>query len=874
MTTHGWIALKQTVENYPEFQPQLLETLTQRLESHGFEFQYCLLRGVLFYQCESDIALIIDHLICHREHPYSYTEYTKEQNSLMHQYAQVYRISVDDERELEEQWRLLQRYLERDFSEDEIRSGGNRTLSEIDPTLPESFFEQAFIDCYGREALDRVSRELPMIDIKGQTRWVDYYLHRQDGGDIAIEKNGETYHHPIITGKAQYQRQLVKQNSLVAYGAKVFRWSMEGMRFVDNFHEELKRFFGPAEYFQLAQKVSVSRNFALLTHQVNQIDALKQARGSGNNAFLVVLPTGTGKTEVLIADFAEQYKAGLAKKCLVMVSSKQLKLDHIQKFTLRLCDHAIQGLSVGERVDCDIVVQTYSMLSRHFHALPSHLFDYLAVDEAHHATAPTVKKVIQHFCPKTLIGLTATDKRLDARKLEDIFGSYDTDLSLVDAIKEGLLSPIKAFRLHSNLDFSDIRFNGKDYLSTDLQKHVIVPSRDQLVVDTLLKYFVDTELNRKQGIIFCVSVKHAESLAKLMKLHKISAVAVSGKDNKSTAYIQDYQDGKIQFLTTCSLLNEGWDSPHTSVIVMARPTMSKVLYTQQLGRGTRKCAGKEALYVIDVVDNYGASSGVNKMPWSIHALLGVPEYRPWESVLDTDKPALTSEEVILAGLYEQERLLEKINIFTFESEYPDHISDEQLARELFVSTGTVNSWVKKGRITPAVSIPLGRRVLNYYAADQVEQIRAVLDLKKHDETTIYEDFWEFVREGNYTFSYKIVMMLSFLEVMDHNGECHLDTLVEKYTGFYRDRLEQGLPVDRPKCPYQDKDFLANSTLIKTSLLQNPFEKFERKRFMYHCKDLNHIAFSTVLWSKIGHGEEVKVLKEHYRVELERYYEQI
>lgn len=866
--------MKQPIENIPAFQPPLLETLTQRLEPLGFFLTAHLLRGVLFHCPESDTAIMVDHRVCDRHYPYSYTEYTKEQNSLMHQHASLFRIIVDDEDELEHEWSLLQGYLNRNFSEDEIRAGGNRALSEVDPTLPEAYFEQAFIECYGREALDRVSRELPIIDIKGQTRWVDYYLQRSEGSDIAIEKNGETYHHPIITGKTQYQRQLVKQNSLVAYGVKVFRWSLEGMRFLENFHEELKCFLGPAEHFELAQKVCVSREFALLSHQINQLDAMRQARVEGKNAFLVVLPTGTGKTEVLIADLAEQYHAGSANKSLVMVPSKQLKLDHIQKFAQRLADHGIHHLQVGEGLENDIVVQTYSMMSRLFTRLPSDLFDYLAVDEAHHATAPTVKKVIQHFRPQTLIGLTATDKRLDAQKLEDIFGSYETDLSLVEAIKQGLLSPIKAFRLHSNLDFSEIRFNGKDYLSTDLQKYVIVPSRDQLVVDTLLKYFVYTELDRKQGIIFCVSVKHAESLAKLMKQHSISAMAVSGKDNKSAAYIQDYQDGKIQFLTTCSLLNEGWDSPHTSVIVMARPTMSRVLYTQQLGRGTRRFPGKEALYVIDVVDNYGASAGINKMPWSIHALLGIPNYRPWSAVLETQQPLASSEELILSGLYEQERLLEKINIFTFESEYPDHISDEQLARELFVSTGTVTSWVKKGKITPAVSVPLGRRAVNYYAPEQIEQIRQELGLKKHDDTTLYEDFWAFVKEGNYTFSYKIVMMLSFFEVMDHNGECNLDELLSHYTAFYQNRLDKGLAVDRSKCPYQEQDFLATPALMKTSLLQNPFEKFERKRFMYHCKDLNHIAFSSVLWSRIGHHDEIQALKAHYQGELERYYEQV
>lgn len=319
--------MKQPLENSPAFPPRLLEILTQRLQSLGFSIKRPLLRGLLFHQPGTDTAIMVDHGSCDRNHPYSYTEYTKEQNGLMHRHVRLFRMLIDDQDELEHEWKLLQTYLNRDFSEDEIRAGGNRALSEIDPTLPEAHFEQAFIECYGREALDCVVREHPMIDVHGQTRWIDYYVRRADGRDVAIEKNGETYHHPIITGKLQYRRQLVKQNSLAAYGVKVFRWSLEGMRFVENFHEELKRFLGSAESFELAQKISVSRSFKLLDHQVNQLEAMRQARAEGKNAFLVVLPTGTGKTEVLIADLVEQYHAGSAKKGLVMVPSKQLKQD-------------------------------------------------------------------------------------------------------------------------------------------------------------------------------------------------------------------------------------------------------------------------------------------------------------------------------------------------------------------------------------------------------------------------------------------------------------------------------------------------------------------------------------------------------------------
>lgn len=108
----------------------------------------------------------------------------------------------------------------------------------------------------------------------------------------------------------------------------------------------------------------------------------------------------------------------------------------------------------------------------------------------------------------------------------------------------------------------------------------------------------------EQAFIDCYGRRALDRVIWEFPVIDMSEVRFNGRDSRSEKHIQTYQAGRIQFLATCSLLNEGWDSPRTSVIVMARPTMSKVLYTQQLGRGTRTWPGKESLYVIDVVDNY------------------------------------------------------------------------------------------------------------------------------------------------------------------------------------------------------------------------------------------------------------------------------
>ena len=156
----------------------------------------------------------------------------------------------------------------------------------------------------------------------------------------------------------------------------------------------------------------------------------------------------------------------------------------------------------------------------------------------------------------------------------------------------------------------------------------------------------------------------------------------------------------------------------------------------------------------------------------------------------------------------------------------------------------------------------------------MDEIIRDLNLSRHDDSTLYDDFFEFIDKEDFTMSYKMVMLLSMLKVANNNGECDLDALLEEYVGFYKTRLDQGIRVDRSNCPYAQDGVLQDRATMKRSLLQNPFEKFERKRFMYHCKDLNHISFSNILWNKINNQKDLDRLKISYFNSLITYYENL
>ena len=824
--------------------------------------------GYHYLRPGDDSCVLIDVGICELSH-YAYIDYTAQQNELMHRHRRLFRFlfvpAAETEKELLAEVAF---FLDGDEEPETLKLfGRNRSEHEIDPSRPEATFEDAFITAFGDRHREALHREYQYFDREGHRRFLDYALFTRRE-KFAIELNGESFHHPAVIGPARYRSQLCKQNSLVADGFKVFRWSLRGMSDPDRFTRDLQRFFGNPEEFKARSLVRGDRPLATLDlheHQVDALAYLTRERARGRSNFLIVLPTGTGKTEIFIKDIASFLEKRADFSALILVPSRKLKEQTLERCRLRLPEFAER---IGPEIrETGITVQTYAYLQRHFHELDPGHYDYIVVDEAHHSAAVGLRRCLEHFTPEHLLGVTATPERFDQRKLEEIFGEYESPLSLEEAISKGVVPPVRCFRIRSNIDLSEVRFNGRDFVKSDLQTSLQVPSRDWLIVETLQKYF-GGRLADKQGVVFGVDIAHTRRLARALTEAGIPALAVDGRDRaRAEAAQREYDSGKVRFLCACNLLTEGWDAPRTQILVMARPTFSKVLYTQQLGRGLRHFPGKEALYVLDVVDNYGARLAA---PMSLHGLLGIAEYLPFADLVKPERGGREDEVVILDGLYESVRRIEPVDILTYSEKYGDHLNEEQLARELFVSTGTVKSWIKKGRITPDHTIPFGRSRLHFFAPERVEEIRRRQNLSRHTEETRKKDFLDFLEKRDYTFSYKIIFLLAFLKLKNARGEADLSALLELYRQFYQRLLQHRQRCEKPNCPYNRSEVLADIAGLQRSLLQNPFEKFERKRFFHHCKDLNYIAIDPVLQRQLE-AKELAAIRRQMREDLEKYY---
>ena len=246
------------------------------------------------------------------------------------------------------------------------------------------------------------------------------------------------------------------------------------------------------------------------------------------------------------------------------------------------------------------------------------------------------------------------------------------------------------------------------------------------------------------------------------------------------------------------MISEGWDYPELGILVMARPTLSKVLYLQQIGRGLRRTDTKKNVLVIDVVDEYGAMVKACNM----HAIFQNTYYVPFGDITKTDYHP--GDLIVIDGMEERVTRIVKVDIDTFENKYGDYLSQEQVAREYFVSTGTVTSWIKKGKIIPTVQYSFGSKTIYMFSPSDVEKYRIELGIKEHNDSTIKDDFFDFMEERDYSLSYKMPFMLSFMKHVDEIGDAKIDDVLDDYIAFYQDRIDRGLQVDRKTCPYNDQ----------------------------------------------------------------------
>ena len=802
--------------------------------------------GASFFYVKDDTAIIIDkdiYILNHQENPFAYSLITSKQNEYMHLYNKVYRCLKED---IEE----LLSYINDETFEIQFAPKTSDRGESLEASMLEMKFEDNFTNVYGMSSLKYLQKEYCIMDSDSKSYFLDYVIDTVNG-KYAVEENGIRYHHPQYIGVDGYRRQLEKQNTCTKWGIKLFRFSSEDCQFEQRIEDDIRRYFGDDTSNFLDTGVLAQRKFKLYEHQELTIKEIEKQRNDGIKAFLCVFPTATGKSTIVIEDL-KNYLKDNDKKVLILAPSINIINDWKNRVDLNLKDYSSR-----------ITICTFSAICKRYLTYKPNYFDYIVVDEAHHAVSPVLKRVIQYFSPSFLIGLTATDQRMDRRKLESVFGTYKTSLSLSQAMDKGIIAKANVYRLETNIDLSEVRFNGKDYINADLEKRIRVSSRNELIADVLEQYFNSEELKEKQGVIFCVNVNHTKEMEKILKNRGFTAAAISGSSSNPEKIMNDFRNHKIRFLCACNMLSEGWDYPELGILVMARPTMSKVLYLQQLGRGLRKTKTKQNVFVIDVVDEYGAAV----KPCSMHSMFSNPIYVKWGDISKLDyKPG---EFVEVDGIYERIEKIVEVDTETFEDKYGNYLNQEQVARQFYMSTDTIDSWIKKAKIIPDKEFIFGSRKIYLFKPETVEKIRIDNNISLHNDETIYDDFFDFLKQRDYSLSYKMPFLLSFIKHINAIGDADINDVLDDYIAFYQDRIDKGIIVDRKTCPYTS-EYLKDKKMVRLNMLTNPFEKFERKRFLYYSKDLGMISMNHALFEKLSNDDYEKI-KNQMEEDLIDYY---
>ena len=355
------------------------------------------------------------------------------------------------------------------------------------------------------------------------------------------------------------------------------------------------------------QDDETTNNLALFEPRGAQIEALcalENTRAEGAGRALVQAATGVGKTYLAAFD-SKDYE-----RVLFVAHREEILKQAAQSFkNVRNSDD--YGFFDGESkcTDKSMIFASVATLGRSEYLnnkyFASDYFNYIVIDEFHHAVNDQYQRIVNYFKPQFLLGLTATPERMDGRIIYEICDyNVPYEISLKEAINKGMLVPFHYYGIFDDTDYSKLHIVRGRYDEKELNETYIGNvHRYELIYKYYCKY------GSRQALGFCCSKEHAREMAREFSSRGIPSVAVfsdaSGEyTEKRNVAIQKLKNGEIRAIFSVDMFNEGVDITSVDMVMFLRPTESPIVFLQQLGRGLRKCRGKEFLTVLDFIGNY------------------------------------------------------------------------------------------------------------------------------------------------------------------------------------------------------------------------------------------------------------------------------
>lgn len=361
----------------------------------------------------------------------------------------------------------------------------------------------------------------------------------------------------------------------------------------------------------------------LRDYQTDCCDAIDKAYADGQRYCLVHLPTAAGKTVMFTETI---WRRGAP--ALVIAHREELLDQATEKLIATGIDPRIIGrvMAGDNQHDKAVVVASVQTLARQSRRLPlqHRAWATIVIDEAHHAPAESYQRILADLVgPDTLVlGVTATP---DRQGMDDIWGPPVYSRTILEMIDEGWLSELRAKRIDLDMSFRDMRKSAGDWRADDLAGAILKADGPAIVVQRWME-----EAENRQTLVFTPTVDVAHAVAAAFQHEGIDAEAIDGTTAASerAGLVERFKSGETKVLCNCALFTEGVDLPSCACVVIARPTLSPLLYAQMLGRGLRKHPGKDDCLILDLA---GASKRhtLDKLkqadgPVTVDAIIGLP----------------------------------------------------------------------------------------------------------------------------------------------------------------------------------------------------------------------------------------------------------
>lgn len=339
-------------------------------------------------------------------------------------------------------------------------------------------------------------------------------------------------------------------------------------------------------------------------YQIEARDAI-QAEWERGRATLACLATGTGKTETFLGTLAAEQEAGRLGRALILAHRRELIYQPALRIVRGWPQLPCPGIVMAQydMADADVIVATVQTLAagdRLQRVLDHGPITHLVIDETHRATAPSYMRVLEELRAANpalrVLGVTATPSRTDGAGLASVFDSVAHRIGIKEAIQMGALCPFVAMGVQLPISIEGIRETRDGWDDDELGEVMSAANALELIVETWRR-----QAEGRPTVAFTASVAQAHRLAEAFNVAGVAAEAIDGTTPRAERWgiLDRYQRGLTRVLVNCFVLVEGWDAPHTSCVINAKPTRSDLVYVQAIGRGLRTAPGKDNCLILD-----------------------------------------------------------------------------------------------------------------------------------------------------------------------------------------------------------------------------------------------------------------------------------